>query len=74
VSPFDAPLSVLREHVENLAAWLAIWEARSEPDATARRAAGDAVDAIDAAIRELHLVRQQLIGEIRTADDTRGIR
>jgi hypothetical protein len=27
-SPYDAPLSALREHVTDLAVWLAIWEAR----------------------------------------------
>jgi hypothetical protein len=34
-SPYDAQLSSIREHVENLATWLAIWEARKEPDALA---------------------------------------
>ena len=37
-----ASLSALRGHVENTAAWLAIWEARNEPDAHARRCASDA--------------------------------
>src|SRR5206468_5470053 len=32
-SPYDEPLSALRERVENLATWLAIWEHRAEPDA-----------------------------------------
>ena len=52
-SPYDAPLSEIHEHVENVAAWLAIWEARNEPDAHARRCAADSVDAIDAALRDL---------------------
>ena len=43
-SPYNSPLSTLREHVEDLAVALAIWEARTEPDAHARRCAGDAVD------------------------------
>jgi len=68
-SPYDAPLSALREHIENLAARLAIWEARQEPDAHARRCAGDAVDAIDSALRSLHAIRARLTGEIREADD-----
>ena len=51
------------------ASGLAVWEARTEPDAHARRCAADAVDAIDAALRDLHSVRQQLISEIRQADD-----
>jgi hypothetical protein len=66
---YDGPLSALRNYVENLAVALAIWEARNEPDAHARRCASDAVDAIDSALAGLHKVRQQLISEIRTADD-----
>ena len=65
----DSALSALRDHVEDLAVWLAVWEARSEPDAHARRCASDAVDAIDAALAELHGIRAGLIGEIRKADD-----
>ena len=42
-SPYDNPLSALREHVDDLAVWLAIWEARREPDAHARRCASDPV-------------------------------
>jgi hypothetical protein len=38
-SPYDEPLSALRENTENLATWIAIWEARQEPDAFARRCA-----------------------------------
>jgi hypothetical protein len=71
---YDAPLSVLLEHAENLGVWLAIWEARKEPDAHACRCAGDAVDAIDAMLRDLHSVRQQLISEIRQADDATAAR
>ena len=71
---YDAPLSALRNHVDDLGAWLGIWCNRTEPDAHARRCANDAVDAIDAAIRELHSVRQQLISEIRQADDASASR
>jgi hypothetical protein len=39
---WDGPLSALRSHIESLAVWLAIWSARSEPDAHARRCAADA--------------------------------
>jgi hypothetical protein len=35
--PYDAPLSAILEHLENLDAWLAIWENRKEPEAHARR-------------------------------------
>ena len=68
-SPYDGPLSALRNRVDDLGVWLAVWEARNEPDAHARRCASDAVDAIDSAIRTLHTVRQQIISEIRQADD-----
>jgi hypothetical protein len=69
VSPYDEGLSALREHVEDLAAWLAIWQGRAEPDAHARRCASDAIGAIDGALRELYQIRERLIGEIRAADD-----
>jgi hypothetical protein len=73
-SPYDAPLSAIREHAENLGTWLAIWEARKEPDAFARRCASDAVDAIDAMLRELYQVRGHLTSEIRQADDATAAR
>jgi hypothetical protein len=73
-SPYDEPLSALREQVENLATWLAIWENRKEPDARARRCANDAMDAIDAALRELYRIRAQLVSEIRDADDATAAR
>ena len=71
---YDGPLSAIFEHAEDLGAWLAVWEARNEPDAHARRCASDAVDAIDAMLRDLHSVRQQLITEIRQADDATAAR
>lgn len=70
-SPYDSPLSAIRGHVDGLGTWLGIWENRKEPDAFARRCASDAVDA---ALRELHSVRQQLITEIRQADDATAAR
>jgi len=73
-SPYDAPLSAIRDHVDDLGVWLGIWEARNEPDAHARRCAGDAVDAIDAMLRDLHSVRQELVSEIRQADDATAAR
>jgi hypothetical protein len=73
-SPFDEPLSALRGNVENLATWPAIWEARKEPDAHARRAANDAVDAVDAMLRDLYLIRGRLTAEIRDADDATAAR
>ena len=73
-SPYDAPLSEIREHVENLAALLAVWGARSEPEAHARRRANDAVDAIDAALAGLYELRSTLVAEIREADDATAAR
>jgi hypothetical protein len=67
VSAYDGPLSALREHVEDLAVGLAIWEHRHEPDAHARRCASNAVDAIDAMLRELYRIRAHLVAEIRVA-------
>jgi hypothetical protein len=67
--PYDAPLSAILGHAEDLGTWLGIWRARAEPDAYARRCAADAVSAINAMLRDLHDVRSRLVTEIRTADD-----
>ena len=72
--PYDAPLSALRDHVEDLAVALAIWVSRAEPDAQARRCANNAVDAIDSAIGHLHEVRRELLADIREADDRAAAR
>jgi len=64
---YDGPLSALRSRVDDLGAWLGIWENRTEPDAHARRCASDAVDAVDAMLRDLYGVRAQLVSEIRRA-------
>ena len=72
----DAALSAVRSHVEDLAVWLAIWETRDDarPQPEVRRHANDAMDAIDAMLRELHGLRSQLVTEIRAADDTAAAR
>jgi len=72
--PYDGPLTALRNHVEDLGTWLGIWCNRKEPDAHARRCANDAVDAIDAMLRKLYLVRGRLTGEVRAADDASAAR
>ena len=72
--PWDAALSAIRSAVDDLGAWLAIWSARHEPDAHARRCASDAVGAIDAALTELHGIRARLISETRQADDAAAAR
>jgi hypothetical protein len=73
---YDDALSSIRDGAEDLAVALAIWQARDDgkPDAHARRAANDAVDAIDGALADLHTVRQQLISEIRVSDDATAAR
>jgi hypothetical protein len=71
---YDAPLSAIRSHADDLGVWLGIWVNRSEPDAHARRCASDAVDAIDAMLRDLHQVRGRLVSEIRAADDATAAR
>jgi hypothetical protein len=67
---YDGGLSALRTNAGNLAVAVAIWEARQEgkPDAHARRAGSDAIDAVDAMLRELYTIRQQLISEVQQAD------
>jgi hypothetical protein len=64
-SPYDGPLSAIRNHDEDLGTWLGIWENRKEPGAHARRCAGDAVKAIDAMLGHLSGIRAQLVSEIR---------
>ena len=70
---YDGSVSALRNHIDGLGVWLAIWQARDDgkPDAHARRAANDAVDA---SIRELHKIRARLISEIRVSDDKTAAR
>ena len=72
--PFDAGLSAVHTAVDNLGPWLAIWQARREPDAHARRCAADAVDAIDTALAELHGIRAELVTQLRQADDQAAAR
>ena len=71
---YDADLTAIRMRIKELAAWLAIWSARSEPDARARHCANHAMDTIDAALRELHELRARLVREIREADDASAAR
>jgi hypothetical protein len=72
--PLDADLSALHSAVDDLGPWLAIWQARREPDARARRCASDAIDAIDTALAALHRVRARLVSETRQADDQAAAR
>lgn len=73
---YDDAVSALRSHASQLGELLGAWQARddSKPDAHARRTASGAVDAIDAAIRELHKIRQRLVSELRASDDATAAR
>jgi hypothetical protein len=66
----------IRERVEDLSAAAALWAMRDDTKAqpAVRRAANDAVSAIDSAVRDLHLVRARLLGEIRASDDATAAR
>lgn len=70
----DADLTAIRGTADDLGPRLAIWQARAEPDAHARRCASDAIAAIDRALAALYRVRGRLIGETRRADDETAIR
>ncbi len=65
----DADLSVIRTVADELGVWLAIWSARAEPDAHARRCASDGILAIDAALAALYRVRARWVTETHQADD-----
>ena len=66
---WDADLSRALTAAEGIAGRLAIWQARTEPDAHARRCASDAITAIDTAAAALGRIRARLITEARQADD-----
>ena len=66
---WDADLSVVLGCAENIGPWLAIWTARTEPDASARTCASNAIASIDAMLCALHRIRARLISETRQADD-----
>jgi hypothetical protein len=65
------PVASLRDHAGILSAALEQWAGQTTaPDeATARRAASTVVDAIDALLRDLYLLRGHLVQEIRQADN-----
>ena len=68
---YDSAVSALRGHLGELETALALWVTHDDTKAQpgVRQAANNAVDAIDAALRELHGIRSQVIPEIRAADD-----
>jgi len=65
-------MTSMRERTSVLGAALAQWADRStaKDQAAARRAGHTAVDAIDALLRDLFVLRGRLVQELRQADDT----
>ena len=63
-------------HCGVLGVMLGQWAARDDDaaDADARRAANNAMNAIDAMLAELHQLRARLVGEIRISDDQAAVR
>jgi hypothetical protein len=70
------PVASLRDHTGILTAALEQWAGKATaPDKpTARQAARAAVDAIDALLRDLYLLRGHLVQAIRQADNAAGCR
>lgn len=68
---YDSAVSALRGHLGELETVLALWATRDDTKAQpdVRQAANDAIDAIDGALRELHGIRAELLGEVRESDD-----
>ena len=66
----------LKESAGALAAALGEWATRDDtvPQPEVREAANTAMDAIDAMLRELYLMRGRLVSEIRDADDAAAAR
>jgi hypothetical protein len=66
------PMTSLREGTSVLGAALAQWADRgtAKDKAAARRAGSTALDAVDALLRELFVLRGRLVQEMRRADDT----
>lgn len=68
-------LTFAREAVADLGVYKAMWDGRAErPTAAQRTAANEAVDRIDSALKNLHLLRSALVTEIRQADDASAAR
>ena len=63
------PVANLRDRTDVLSAALEHWAGQSSTtdNATAQRAASAAVDAIDALLRDLYLLRGRLVQDIRQA-------
>jgi hypothetical protein len=68
--------AALQCHAADISVYAALWSMRddSEPCPSARRAANDAMDAIDAALAELYALRSRLVADIRASDDAAAAR
>lgn len=66
---FDRAASA-RVHVEALGAYVSRWDRRDrlEGAAAGRQAANEAITEIDIALRQLHMLRARLIGEMSAYD------
>ena len=73
--PYDVHAK-LEDPMGVLAIALGQWEDRDDTKAQpgVRKAANTAMDAIDSLLRELHLMRARLVGEIRVSDDATMVR
>jgi hypothetical protein len=69
-------ISTIRAHVEALETALALWATRDDSRAqpAVRSAANTAVDSIDSILTGLYRLREELIGQIRQADDANAAR
>jgi hypothetical protein len=69
----DGPLAArARKLYAALDRWGTRDDTRAQPEV--RRAANDAMDAIDAMVRELYAMRSRLVSEMRASDDATGRR
>lgn len=73
--PYDV-YAKLEDPTGVLSVALVQWEERDDsvPQPGVRQAANTAMDAIDTMLRELHAMRERLVGEIRTSDDATAAR
>ena len=73
--PYDV-YAKLEDPMGVLSVALGQWEQRDEakPQPEVRRAANEAMDTIDAMLRELHAMRSRLVREIRASDDANAAR
>lgn len=74
--PSLAALAGILAQADRLAGALGDWAGRDDSTAqpAVRRAANEAVDAIDTLSRDLFALRQRLLDEIRASDDAAGAR